>query len=61
MPAASPRSKRGLPLAYNAAEYRGLRPGSKLVMPHKGRAFELAFKHRQLDGGPVACPACDAL
>ncbi|MBS6036793.1 tyrosine-type recombinase/integrase [Pseudomonas sp. CAH-1] len=30
-------------------------------MPHKGRAFELAFKHRQLDGGPVACPACDAL
>ncbi|GLZ27105.1 MULTISPECIES: integrase [Pseudomonas] len=37
-----------------ADEYRGLRPGSKLVMTHKGQAFELAFKHRQLDGGPMA-------
>ncbi|WP_282365358.1 site-specific integrase [Pseudomonas sp. PS02290] len=34
-----------------ADEYRGLRPESKLVMTHKGQAFELAFKHRQLDGG----------
>lgn len=33
-------------------EYRGLRPGSKLVMTHKGQAFELAFKHRELDSGP---------
>lgn len=44
-----------------ADEYRELRPGSKLVMTHKGQAFELAFKHRQLDGGPMAYRACDAL
>ncbi|MCS3467918.1 integrase [Pseudomonas sp. JUb42] len=44
-----------------ADEYRGLRPVSKLVMTHKGQAFELAFKHRQLDGGPMAYRACDAL
>ena len=37
-----------------ADEYRGFRPVSKLVMTHKGQAFELAFKHRQLDSGPVA-------
>jgi hypothetical protein len=37
-------------------EYRGFRPGSKLVMTHKGQAFELAFKLRQL----VAYRACDA-
>lgn len=36
----------------SADEYRGFRPGSKLVMTHKGQAFELAFKHRQLDSGP---------
>lgn len=30
-------------------------------MTHKGQAFELAFKHRQLDGGPMAYRACDAL
>ncbi|HDS0939407.1 TPA: site-specific integrase [Pseudomonas putida] len=42
-------------------EYRGLRPGSKLVMTHKGQAFELAFKHRQLDSGPEVSRACDAL
>lgn len=35
-----------------AGEYRGLRPGSKLVTTHKGQAFELAFKHRELDSGP---------
>jgi site-specific recombinase XerD len=44
-----------------ADEYRGLRPGSKLIMTHKGQAFELAFKHRQLDGGPMAYRACNAL
>lgn len=44
-----------------ADEYRGLRPGSKLVMTHKGQAFELAFKHRQLDSGPEVYRACDAL
>lgn len=42
-------------------EYRGLRPGSKLVMTHKGQAFELAFKHRQLHSGPEVYRACDAL
>lgn len=35
-----------------ADEYRCLRPGSKLVITHKGQAFELAFKHRHLDSGP---------
>ncbi|MNG00405.1 site-specific tyrosine recombinase XerC [compost metagenome] len=48
-----------------ADEYRGLRPGSKLVTTHththKGQAFELAFKHRQLDSGPEVYRACDSL
>lgn len=35
--------------------------GSKLVMTHKGQAFELAFNNRQLDSGQVVCRACDAL
>lgn len=43
------------------AEYRGLRPSSKLVTTHKGLAFELAFKHRELDSGPEVYRACDAL
>jgi integrase len=42
-------------------EYRGFRPGSKLVTTHKGQAFELTFKHRQLKSGPIAYQACDAL
>ena len=42
-------------------EYRGFRPGSKLVMTHKGQAFELAFKHRQLESGPEVYRACDSL
>lgn len=33
-------------------EYRGLRPGSKLVTTHKGQAFELAFKRCELKSGP---------
>ena len=44
-----------------ADEYRGFRPGSKLVLSHKGQAFELAFKHRQLDIGPEIYRACDSL
>lgn len=44
-----------------ADEYRGLRPASKLVMTHKGQAFELAFKHRMLDSGPETYRACDSL
>lgn len=43
------------------AEYRGLRPDSRLVMTHKGQAFELAFKRRELDSGPEVYRACDAL
>lgn len=42
-------------------EYRGLRPGSKLVTTHKVQAFELAFKHRELDGRPELYRACDSL
>jgi len=42
------------------AEYRGLRPDSRLVLTHKGQAFELAFKHRMLDSGPEVYRACDA-
>lgn len=44
-----------------ADEYRGMRPGSKLVLSHKGQAFELTFKHRQLDNGPEVYRACDSL
>lgn len=43
------------------AEYRGLRPASRLVMTHKGQAFELAFKRRELESGPEVYRACDAL
>jgi hypothetical protein len=43
-----------------ADEYRGLRPGSKLVMTYKGEAFELSFKHRMLDSGPETYRACDS-
>lgn len=42
-------------------EYRGLRPESRLVMTHKGQAFELAFKRRELESGPEVYRACDAL
>ncbi len=33
-------------------EYRGFRPDERLVLTHRGRAFEL---------GPVECRCCDAL
>lgn len=46
---------------WSLSEYRGLRPGSKLVTTHKGQAFELAFKHRELDRGPEVYRACDSL
>ncbi|WP_256531244.1 integrase [Pseudomonas sp. 24 R 17] len=42
-------------------EYRGLRPGSKLVTTQKGQVFELAFKNRELDSGPELNRACDSL
>jgi hypothetical protein len=44
-----------------ADDYRGLRPGSKLVMTFKGEAFELAFKHQMLDNGPEVYRCCDSL
>lgn len=37
-----------------------MRPDSRLVMSHKGQAFELAFKHRELESGPEVYRACDA-
>lgn len=54
------RLRRGWGLT-GEADYRGLRPNSRLVMTHKGQAFELAFKHRLLDAGPEVYRACDAL
>ncbi|WP_219853391.1 integrase [Stutzerimonas stutzeri] len=30
-------------------------------MTHKGQAFELAFKHRELENGPEVYRACDSL
>lgn len=42
-------------------KHRGLRPGSKLVTTHKGQAFELVFKDRELDSGPEVCRAFDSL
>lgn len=54
------RLSRGWGIASDS-EYRGLRHGSRLVMTHKGQAFELAFKHRELKSGPEVYRACDAL
>ncbi len=42
-------------------DFRGLRPSSKLILSHKGEAFELAFKHRMLDSGPEVYRCCDTL
>lgn len=42
-------------------EFRGFRPDERLVLTHKGRAFELARKVRQLNTGPVEYRCCDAL
>lgn len=47
--------------ASSEIEYRGLRPKSRLVMTYKGQAFKLAFKRRELEGGPAVYRACDAL
>lgn len=35
----------------DAEEYRGFRPRSKLFTTHKWQAFELTFKHLELNGG----------
>lgn len=52
------RRRRGL---SGTDEYRGLRPSSKPVTTHKGQAFELAFKHRELESGPEVYRACRSL
>lgn len=54
------RQRRGWGLS-SGVEFRGLRPDSRLVMTHKGQAFELAFKLRELESGPEVYRACDAL
>ena len=54
------RRERGWGLSSDP-EYRGFRPDERLVLTHKGRAFELARKVRQLQGGPVEYRCCDAL
>ncbi|MGP9768279.1 tyrosine-type recombinase/integrase [Halomonas sp. AOP13-D3-9] len=41
--------------------YRGILPHSKLVLTHKGQAFELATKKRLLDTGLKEYWACDSL
>ncbi|MGE8063805.1 tyrosine-type recombinase/integrase [Pseudomonas sp. NPDC089569] len=54
------RHQRGWGLS-GVDEYRGFRPGSKLVTTFKGEAYELAFKHRMLDSGPEVYRCCDTL
>lgn len=54
------RRRRGWGLSSNDI-YRGYLPHTKLVLTHKGRAFELAVKLRELDAGPKEYRACDAL
>lgn len=54
------RRERGWGLSPDP-EYRGFRPDERLVLTHKGRAFELARKVRQLNTGPVEYRCCDAL
>lgn len=41
--------------------YRGFRADERLVLTHKGRAFELAFKPRQISTGVEMYRCCDAL
>lgn len=71
-PAPSPKTIAAIEawLAYRCArgwglssdpEYRGFRPDERLVLTHKGRAFELARKVRELNTGPVEYRCCDAL
>lgn len=54
------RRRRGWGLSSDSA-YRGLLPHTKLVLTHKGRAFEMAVKRRELDSGPIEYRACDTL
>ena len=54
------RRSRGWGLSSDP-EYRGFRPDERLVLTHKGRAFELARKTRLLTTGPHEYRCCDAL
>ncbi|WP_377057322.1 hypothetical protein [Modicisalibacter luteus] len=45
----------------NAGTRRSFLPHSKLMLTHKGRAFEMAVKRRELDSGTKEYRACDAL
>jgi|GEM_PF-1402502 len=54
------RRERGWGLSSDP-EFRGFRPDERLVLTHKGRAFELARKVRHLNTGPVEYRCCDAL
>lgn len=54
------RRRRGWGIA-KVDTHRGFLPHTKLVLTHKGRAFELAVKLRELDAGPKEYRACDAL
>lgn len=54
------RQLRGWMLGRDS-NYRGFRPDERLVLTHKGRAFELAFKPRQISTGIEMYRCCDAL
>lgn len=54
------RRSRGWGLSPNP-EYQGFRSDERLVLTHKGRAFELARKVRQLNTGPTEYRRCDGL
>lgn len=45
----------------NAGTHRSFLPHAKLMLTHKGRAFEMAVKRRELDSGTKEYRACDAL
>ena len=54
------RQRRGWMLGRDG-NYRGFRADERLVLTHKGRAFELAFKPRQISTGIEMYRCCDAL
>jgi integrase/recombinase XerD len=54
------RRRRGWGLSREST-YQALMPDTKLVLTHKGRAFEMATKVRVLDSGTREYRACDAL
>lgn len=54
------RKQRGWMLGRDG-NYRGFRADERVVLTHKGRAFELAFKPRQISTGVEMYRCCDAL